>query len=156
METKSIRERVRRYAPLILWMALISIASTNEFSSLNTSRVVRPLLLWLFPGINEGRIHLVHLLVRKAAHFAEYAVLGFLAGRAFWASSHDLLRRFWFRAGFLLVICHALFDEYHQSFVPSRSGSLFDCFIDITGGAVALIGFAYFQKRRVTRPQLDR
>lgn len=148
MKTHSSRGRVWRYGPLILWMAFISFASTDEFSAINTSRIVRPLLLWLFPGISEERIQLMHFLVRKAAHFTEYAVLGLLAARAFRTSSHNALRRYWFLAGLLLVICHSLLDEYHQSFVPSRSASLFDSLIDSAGGFVALIAAAYFHRMR--------
>ncbi len=76
METRTTRERTWRYAPLIIWMLLISFASSNEFSAINTSRIVRPLLLWLFPNISEESTRLAHFLVRKAAHITEYAVLG--------------------------------------------------------------------------------
>ncbi|MCA1849861.1 MAG: hypothetical protein LC672_02110 [Acidobacteria bacterium] len=52
----TFRGRLRRYGPLVLWMALIFFASTGELSATNTSRIVRPLLLWLFPGITEDRL----------------------------------------------------------------------------------------------------
>jgi VanZ family protein len=137
-------------------MAFISFASTGEFSAMNTSRVVRPMLLWLFPDISEEKIQLAHLLFRKAAHFAEYAVLGFLAARAFAMSSRELLRRNWFLAGMLLIIFQALLDEYHQSFVPSRTASGYDSLIDIAGGLIALIVFFYLDgcanSRRHTGP----
>jgi VanZ family protein len=147
METRSSREWIRRYAPLIIWMALISFASSNEFSAVNTSKVVRPLLLWLFPNIAEESITLAHFLVRKAAHITEYAVLGCLAARAFTGSSHDFLRQRWFLAGAVLIVFQALLDEYHQSFVASRTGSLYDSGIDIAGGLIGLFGFSYFRWR---------
>lgn len=148
METRSTRERLWRYVPLIIWMALISFVSTNEFSAVNTSRVVRPLLLWLFPNITEESISLTHFLVRKAAHITEYAILGWLAARAFIGSSRELLRREWFLAALVLVVLHALMDEYHQSFVPTRTGSLYDSGIDVAGGLIGLIGFSYLRRRR--------
>jgi VanZ family protein len=147
METRSTRERIWRYAPLIIWMALISFASTNEFAAVNTSRVVRPLLVWLFPNITEESIGLAHFLVRKSAHLTEYAVLGWLAARAFTGSSHALLRQRWFLAGLLLIVIYASLDEYHQSFVPSRTGSLYDSGIDIAGGLIGIIGFSYLRRR---------
>jgi VanZ family protein len=147
METRSTRERIWRYAPLIIWMLLISFASSNEFSAINTSRVVRPLLLWLFPNISEESIGLAHFLVRKAAHITEYAVLGWLAARAFTGSAREFLRQRWWIAGLLLIVLHALLDEYHQSFVPSRTGSFYDSGIDIAGGLIGLIGFAYSRCR---------
>lgn len=148
METRSTRERLWRYVPLIIWMALISFVSTNDFSAVNTSRVVRPLLLWLFPNITEESISLTHFLVRKAAHITEYAILGWLAARAFIGSSRELLRREWFLAALVLVVLHALMDEYHQSFVPTRTGSLYDSGIDVAGGLIGLIGFSYLRRRR--------
>lgn len=148
METRSTRERLWRYVPLIIWMALISFVSTNDFSAVNTSRVVRPLLLWLFPNITEESISLTHFLVRKAAHITEYAILGWLAARAFIGSSRELLRRKWFLAALVLVVLHALLDEYHQSFVPTRTGSLYDSGIDVAGGLIGLIGFSYLRRRR--------
>jgi len=117
----------------------------------NTSRVVRPLLFWLFPNFTEERILIAHFLVRKAAHFTEYAVLGWLAGRAFVSSSREFLTRNWFIAALLLTIVQALLDEYHQSFVPTRTASPFDSIIDISGGLLALIGFAYFRNRAQRR-----
>jgi VanZ family protein len=147
MESRSTRERTWRYAPLIIWMAVIFLASSNELSAMNTSRVVRPLLLWLFPDITDERIRLAHFLVRKAAHLTEYAVLGLLAARAFTGSSREFLRQKWFLAGLMLIVVHALVDEYRQSFVPSRTGSLYDSGIDIAGGLIGLIGFAYFRLR---------
>src|SRR6185295_11833443 len=127
-------QRLSRYLPLALWMAFISIASTGEFSGENTSRIIRPLVLWLFPDISEASLQLVHFSVRKAAHFIEYAVLGLLAGRAFSRSSHSLLGRRWVFVGLALIVVYALLDEYHQSFVPSRTASIYDSLIDSAGG----------------------
>lgn len=115
---------------------------------MNTSRIVRPLLLWLFPDISEARIQLTHLVMRKAAHFTEYAILGWLAARVFATSSRDLLRRYWFSAALLLIVFQAVLDEYHQSFVTTRTGSPYDSLIDIVGGLFGLAGFAYLQTRR--------
>lgn len=134
-----MRERAWRYAPLVLWMCLIFLASTGELSASNTSRIVRPLLLWLLPDISEARIALAHFLVRKAGHLTEYAILALLAARAFQGSFHEALRRRWFYLSLLLVIIYALTDEYHQSFVSSRTASIYDSLIDSAGGLIALL-----------------
>src|SRR5215213_5743125 len=125
------RARAWRYLPLLLWMALIFFFSTGELSASNTSRIVRPLLLWLFPDISEERIALAHFIVRKAAHFTEYAILALLAARAFIGSTHPSLRRRWLTSALVLVVLYALSDEFHQTFVPSRTGSIYDSFIDM-------------------------
>ena len=147
-ESQARRERFWRYAPLVAWMLLIFIASTGELSAPNTSRILRPLLLWLFPDISDESLIRAHFLVRKAAHFTEYAILGVLAARAFVTSSHEWLRRAWFFFALLLVVLYSLSDEYHQSFVASRTGSIYDSLIDVAGGLTALAAFAIWRKRK--------
>jgi VanZ family protein len=39
----------------------------------------------------------------------------------------------------VLVVVYALIDEYHQSFVPSRTGTIYDSLIDMAGGLTALL-----------------
>jgi VanZ family protein len=120
-------------------MGFISFASTDEFSAVNTSRIIGPILYWLFPNTTPETLAVVHYAVRKAAHFCEYAVLGLLSARAFRTSSQPILRRHWFLSALLLIAIFALVDEYHQSFVPSRTASVYDSLIDTSGGLVALI-----------------
>jgi VanZ family protein len=137
-----------RYGPVAAWVCFIFFASTASFSADNTSRIIRPLLLWLSPGISEASINQVHFLVRKAAHFTEYAVLALLAARAFSASPRRGLSRWWWLASFALVACVALSDEFHQSFVPSRTASIYDSLLDMAGGATALACAAPWLARR--------
>ena len=137
-----------RYVPLVAWTCFVLFASTASFSASNTSLVIRPLLLWLFPGITEARIDEVHFFVRKTAHFTEYALLALLAARAFRTSSRGPLSRRWWLVSFALVAAVSLLDEYHQSFLPSRTGSIYDSLLDMTGGATALACAALLFARR--------
>ena len=139
--------RFWRYAPLIAWMILIFIASTGELSASKTSLIVRPLLVWLFPDISEARINVVHFWVRKSAHFTAYAILARLAVRAFVTSSHEKLRRGFFYFTFILIVIYSLSDEFHQSFVASRTGSVYDSLIDIAGGLSALILYVVLRRK---------
>lgn len=132
------RGRLWRYGPVVAWACFVLFASSASFSASNTSRVIRPLLVWLFPGITEATLVGVHFLVRKTAHFTEYAVLALLGARAFRTSSRHALRQRWWLASFTLVAFVALVDEYHQSFLPARTGSIYDSLLDMTGGAFAL------------------
>jgi len=128
-----MRSFLSRYLPLVVWLAFISFASTDSFSAGNTSRIIGPLVLWLFPHTSAETLATIQFFTRKLAHFTEYAILGFLAARAF--------RPFprWFLISAILIVVYALLDEYHQSFVPSRTASIFDSFIDMAGGISALI-----------------
>lgn len=69
--------------------------------------------------------------VRKAAHMTEYAVLAILLPATlalYGVSGRTLL---WL--GPLLSLLYACTDEYHQTFVPDRSGSPVDVLIDSAG-----------------------
>jgi len=136
---RQTRGRLWRYAPLVLWMAAIFFASTSELSASHTALVLEPLIRWFWPRISNEAIALVHLLVRKAGHFGEYTILGLFAARAFRNSTHRSLRRHWFLAAAVLICFYALTDEYHQSFVPSRTASIYDSMIDMSGGLTALV-----------------
>jgi VanZ family protein len=128
-----------RYLPLVVWAAFISYASSDNFSAGNTSRIIGPLILWFFPNTSAETLAIVHFVTRKIAHFTEYAILGFLAARAFRTSSRPAIRDHWFLISAGLIVVYALVDEYHQSFVPTRTASIFDSLIDMAGGLAALL-----------------
>lgn len=135
---RTLKDRLWRYGPLVVWVGVIFFASTASLSASNTSRIIRPLLLWLYPGISEEGLLRAHFFVRKCAHFTEYAVLALLAARAFLSSSKETLRRRWAFWALALVASCALLDEYHQSFLPVRTGTVYDSLLDATGGVCAL------------------
>jgi VanZ family protein len=144
----SWRNRLWRYGPLVAWLGFIFFASTGALSAPNTSRIIGPLLRWLFPNLTAAQLLSAHFITRKLAHFSEYAVLALLAARAFIPSTKRLLRRRWLLSALLLVAAYALLDEYHQTFVPARTGSIWDSMIDIVGGATALVLLALWRARR--------
>lgn len=147
--TSKTFQRIWRYGPLLLWMVLISFASSTEFSALNTSQIIRPLILWIFPNLSDERVAAIHFLTRKVAHFSEYAVLGILSARAFSSSTNDFIKRHWFQVALLLIVCYALLDEFHQSFVPGRTASIYDSAIDVAGSLTALLVFRAWRNRRL-------
>jgi VanZ family protein len=129
-----------------LWIAVVLGLSSDPFSAESTSRLIGPLLRWLFPSLGAETQQLLHYYVRKGAHAFEYAVLAALAYRALRESSGA-----WRSAGFALalVIAVAVADETHQAFAAARSGSAIDVSIDVAGGATALLLLAGI--RRLTR-----
>jgi VanZ family protein len=133
------RGRFWRYAPLIFWIIVIFIASSSTGSMSNTTRIIRPLLEFLFPNISEIQLTAIHGYTRKAAHLAFYFVLGALAARAFSTSLKDLLRQNWLVVSFALVIGVASLDEWNQSYLASRTGSIKDVLIDVCGGSIAFL-----------------
>ena len=154
MAQQSVARLFSRYAPLLAWLVFISYASSDSFNAGNTSRIIGPLVLWLFPNTSPETLLSIHIFTRKAAHFTEYAILAFLAARAFRTSPRPALAKRWFLASLALVVAYALLDEYHQSFVPSRTGSIYDSIIDISGGLTALL-LIQWRQHAVRRSKFD-
>ena len=138
------RERFFRYAPLILWIGVIFFFSSTQGAMTNTSRFIRPLLVFIFPNAPEETLIVYHNYIRKAAHFTEYAILAFFAARTFSGSTKKFLQKFWFVASFILVLVIALIDETNQSFNSARTGSIYDVLLDCSGGLTMILFFAFF------------
>jgi VanZ family protein len=131
------RDILKAWLPVVLWMTLMFIGSTDLMSAEHTSRFLTPLLRWLKPDISPFAIAQVHLIVRKLAHVTEYAILTGLLFRAL----RGLIGGFWPRAAiaFLPAMIFAVTDEYHQAFVPSRTSSLGDVLIDYLGAFTGIL-----------------
>ena len=69
--------------------------------------------------------------IRKCGHITEYAILGFLVYVMFYAYGFEGRRRFLLAV--LLAVFYAASDEFHQVFVPGRSGRFTDVLIDSIG-----------------------
>lgn len=140
--------RVWRYGPLVVWAALIFIGSSDLLSASHTSDYLAKPLRLLLPRASESTIAVIHFALRKAAHFTEYAILASFAARAFRGSSQSFLRTRWFLVSLVFVVVYALSDEYHQSFVPTRTASIYDSMIDSAGGLTVLALLAWRQRVR--------
>jgi len=132
----SARE-LRAWLAVAACIGVILLFSSDEFSAGSTSRILGPILRWLFPGIGTGTLLALHLWVRKSAHLTEYAVLGLLAFRALRLSLAISLPRTAL-VGLVVVLAVSATDEFRQSFLASRTGSIVDVGIDLVGGALGV------------------
>jgi len=137
--TESNHNLIKYWLPVILWMGVIFGMSTRTFSSEHTSRFIVPLLNFLFPWLSTQYVDLIHELIRKAVHVAEYFILGLLLFRAFRSDSSQKWRPQWTIYAVIGVMLYAACDEFHQSFVDSRGASLADVVIDSAGGVLSQI-----------------
>jgi len=71
-------------------------------------------------------------ILRKIAHAVEYFILTFLLYRAF-KGSYKINIFYLFIYPATLSLIYAASDEFHQSFIPGRSASVRDVFIDAMG-----------------------
>lgn len=124
-------------------MALIFAGSTDVLAPAHTSRFLVPFLKFFFPSFDADSYGRIQLFIRKCGHFTEYAILAVLI----WRAVRPMDRRGWAwpDARFAVMIClaYAATDEFHQTFVPSRVGSVVDVAIDTTGavGGILLLFF---------------
>ena len=133
-------------------MMIIFSASSDRQSFQHSSRIIGPLLHWLFPRITPEIEDQLVFYCRKGAHFLEFAILGILAWLAF--RSLQPQPRPWQRSdalkALILVFAYAVSDEVHQAFVPSRQGVPLDVLIDTAGGVAGLLllGWAHRLRKR--------
>jgi VanZ family protein len=146
------RVRLWTYAPLVLWIGVIFLMSSPEASFDQTSRIIGPLLHFFYPSITPETEALIHGYVRKTAHFTEYAVLASLACRACSFSASLFLKRWRYLLPLLLVAAIASLDEFNQSFEPSRTSSVWDVALDISGGVAMLILLCLLGRPKVSEP----
>ena len=133
----------------ISWMVAIFLLSGEAFASLHTSRFLIPILHSLWPNLSYQVLIQLHALLRKAGHFLEYLLLSYL-----WYWSFRPHFRMGNQASSLaltLSLAYALFDEIHQSLLPSRTGSFLDILID-GAGAFVMQAILWFRLRRQGAP----
>ncbi|MDH3687269.1 MAG: VanZ family protein [Myxococcales bacterium] len=117
-----------------LWTALVLTASGDAFSADATRGAVFEFWSWL--GVSRADAAPFVFWTRKGAHFIEYGVLGLLVLRA--------LRLTGVRLGtaaactLLWALAVAFGDEAHQAYLSTRTGSLRDVVIDMSGATLAV------------------
>jgi len=134
--------------PVGMMFALMYYFSTDVFSAENTRSVIEKAFLLFSPHGSKHAMAAFNYVVRKSAHFVEYAILGALLFRAF--RSGDPLRwRFrWAAYSFIAAMAWALLDELHQSFTRTRGASILDSLLDSSGALVMLIVIAIINQRK--------
>jgi VanZ family protein len=104
---------------LVCWMGMIFVLSSSQFASqMSYDNTVN----WF------GMLNYV---VRKCAHVAEYAVLAWFWFRSIRAPGERVGRSVVVACGLTLI--YAMSDEWHQSFIPERSGAWSDVLLDGVG-----------------------
>ena len=140
---------LKYWLPLLIWLGVIFVDSTDLMSVEHTSRFIVPTLLWLEPGMAPETLRSILFAMRKCAHLSEYAILALLLWRAL-RSGSALRAKISMLFGAVLLGC-AVFagsDEFHQSFVKSRTPAVRDVLLDIAGALFGLLIGASFAHRR--------
>lgn len=132
--------RIKAWLPAALWMGVIFMMSAmpGDVSGDTSGRLMK-LLLWLISLIAGDEaaagipLDTLHLLIRKAAHMTEYAVLFLLYHRALRMENAKHPGMY----ALLMCAAYAATDEFHQGFVEARGPSAADVGIDTLGAGIA-------------------
>jgi VanZ family protein len=148
------------WLPVALAIAIIATESTDTFSAVHTSSWLRPIVERLFGALSDDRWELFHHYLRKTGHFVGYGTVGFTFLRA-WL--HTLASRggtsllSWrIESSILAIFSTAIVascDEFHQTFIPSRTGTPGDVLLDTCGATVlCLLVWLICWSRRTIEP----
>ena len=149
---------LKQWWPALVWAVAISLFSTGAFTGENTSRIIIPILHWLFPHAADATLFQIHHYIRKSAHFTEYFILSLLVLRAIRAGRPGT-RFAWALLVVAIVLCYASLDEFHQRFVPGRTAAVGDVLIDTSGGIAAqlivalVIVLGHLREKREIEPE---
>jgi len=144
---------IEYWLPLVLWLTVIFIFSTDYFSANNTSSITVAILHFLFPSRSLRQLELWHGVIRKIGHVTEYGLLAFLTYRTMRLEQLDLTQARVRTMGFVFIA--ASFDEVHQAFTLFRTPSPFDVGYDCLGAVWALCLITIYEAWRLrTHPVL--
>ena len=144
----------KRIKKIILWTIVIAYTLWIFHNSAQTGKVSANLSQTLSYRIYDSLqfLHfmpfkLFHTLIRKFAHFSEYALLGILVSIV---SFHTIEERQQKLVIILWMILVPILGEGIQCFTPGRSAELRDCIIDMCGFGFGFL-ITYLIKQRKTK-----
>lgn len=127
----------------VIWGHSLIPADASSAESAFFVPIIKPLLTRL--GIWD--MHLATHIIRKTAHFSEYAILCMIAigtARSWRRQERAIVRNCVF-AIWVVIPC---IDETIQLFVPGRAGRITDVCIDMAGGLLGMVIAQLYLRRK--------
>ncbi len=152
---RPLRYWLSAWGPVALAVGIIAIESTRYFGAERTSGPLRWIFERIFWPVSDHRWERLHHLIRKSGHFVGYGTVGLTWLRAWWMT---LPKSGFLQDAFLALLGTAVVagsDEFHQSFLPNRTGVPTDVLLDCCG-AITLLLLVYFVLRLFRPQQLSR
>ncbi len=152
MLSKRRRVLLSAWIPAAICALLIAISSSDAFSASNTSHLLRPLVEKILGPLPDHSWKVLLFSIRKVGHFFAYGTVSVVYFRA-WRMTFRLNRTYSSVTASLRAAAVALLstlvlsglDEFHQSFLPQRTGSPFDVLLDMCGAITCqLIVFTFY------------
>lgn len=120
MKITAVKKIFLYYLPVFIWMGLIFYLSSIPGLQFKTENIP------------------IEIVLRKSAHFFEYAILALLLWRTAY-KGEGCSRKYSQILAFALVILYAAGDEIHQAFTEGRAGKLIDVIVDVLSGLIPLL-----------------
>jgi VanZ family protein len=127
------------WGPVVLWIGVITWLSSDRFSDEQTASWLTRLPFLAALGLPPATIDAVNLILRKTAHFVEYATLSLLTYRALGLSDPSASRARRLLSAVTLAVACAALDEFHQTLTLTRTGSLKDLLINSLGAVAGAL-----------------
>ena len=145
--TADSKKRFLYLIPVVIWMIFIFYMSgkTGQESSGQSGKIslfITNLLEKVrqdSPQEMQNLQDILELVIRKAAHMTEYAILFLLSYLAMVKISMSQSRFYNRSIAVLISLLYACSDEMHQLLVPGRSGRMIDVGIDMAGVLIVLM-----------------
>lgn len=135
-------KKIKYFIPAIMWMIFIFIMShTNGNDSSNQSNFIAQIIL-RFINIDLNTLTFV---IRKIAHMCEYAILFLLI---YYGLHKTFKYQYYLLISLILTFLYACSDEFHQTFIPGRSGQFKDVLIDTIGMIIMFSIIYLWQKEK--------
>ncbi len=127
------------WATTLAWAALLFDLSTATYGGAFSAWLLREILASLHIALAPGTFLVLHFFLRKLAHLSEYAILSSLLYASLQKGGPLAWRARTALGCVLIAGVYSLTDEFHQLFVPGRTGSLIDSGIDTTGASLGML-----------------
>jgi len=137
-----LRYQASAWVPVLVCVLVIACESTVYFGADHTTGPLQRFFEFLLHRhFTQPEWWRLHLIIRKCGHFTGYGILSIAWFRAFWmtwpfAEGPKQLRITAHGLAMLGTLLVASSDEFHQTFLPNRSGSIWDVMLDCCGGLI--------------------
>jgi VanZ family protein len=142
---------ISAWLPVVVGVCIILVESTACLGSNYTSGPFRMIYQAIFGVVNDARWAGIHGHIRKLGHFFGYGFIGLAWLRAWWMT----LPQSTFIQDAVLALFGTAFiascDEFHQTFLPNRTGTPWDVLIDCCGALT--LQMAIYLLIRLLRPK---
>ena len=125
--------------------------AVSDGLTLQVARIIRPDYAQMPVQAQQSFLEMLSTLVRKCAHFCEFALLGFNLMGHLRLRDLSMDPRACRLQSWLIATLYAMTDELHQLFINERSAQVLDVLIDSAGaltGALVMTGLMALVLRR--------